>query len=50
MKKLIRYSYGLTLFDVLQSMQNGWSVSVYKKRLCLENEKTIFLPNRMPKP
>lgn len=50
MKKLIESSLSITLFDVLQSMQNGWTVSTYKRRLYLENEKTIFLPNRMPKP
>jgi len=50
MKRIQKYSYGLTLLDVQQSVNNGWQVSVYKKRLCLENEKTIFVPNFMPKP
>lgn len=50
MKNVIKYSYGLTLLDVMQSMQNGWQVSTYKGKLCLENEKTIFLPNYMPNP
>lgn len=49
MKKLIKYPYCLTLFDVMQSVQNGWHISVHEKRLCLENEKTIFKPLSMPK-
>lgn len=50
MKKIIKYSYLLTLFDVKQSVSAGWAVSTYKNKLCLENDKVIFIPNYMPKP
>ena len=50
MKKIIKHSYLLTLYDVNQSIKAGWAVSKYKDKLCLENEKVIFVPNYMPKP
>lgn len=49
MKKIIKQSILLSEFDVRQSVNNGWLVSVHKGRLCLENEKTIFKPASMPK-
>ena len=50
MKNIVSVSIQLTLSDVNQSLKNGWTLGVYKGRLCLENEKTIFKPASMPKP
>jgi len=50
MKNVIMWSSRLSLLDVNQSLQNNWVLSTYKGKLCLENEKTIFVPYYMPKP
>jgi len=49
MKKLIKSSLFLTLFDIRQSIKHGWVVSTHERKLCLENEKVIFVPYSMPK-
>jgi hypothetical protein len=49
MKKVINYYECLSTDDVKKSIKAGWSISVYKNKLCLENAKTIFIPYYMPR-
>jgi hypothetical protein len=49
MKRIINYYECLSIADVKQSIKAGWVISKYKKKRCLENKKTIFIPYFMPK-
>ena len=49
MKKIIYYYQCLNIEDVKQSVKAGWAISKHKKKRCLENNKTIFIPYFMPK-
>lgn len=48
-KKIVKFTKTLSLLDVQLAVNNGWNVSKFKGRLCLENSKTIFAPLSMPK-
>jgi len=49
MKRIINYYECLNIDDVEKSIKAGWTISMHKKKRCLENNKTIFIPYFMPK-
>ena len=49
MKKIINYYECLSLDDVKKSLKAGWKISTHKKKCCLENANTIFIPYSMPR-
>jgi len=49
MKKIIKVSIALTKIDVIQCVQGGWTISTHNKKMCLENQKIIFIPALMQK-
>jgi len=49
MKRIIYYYECLSIADVKQSIKAGWVISKHKKKRCLENAKTIFIPYYMPR-
>jgi hypothetical protein len=50
MKKIIKTTLSLSQKDVSKSIKGGWAISIHNSKLCLENEKTIFVPAYMKKP
>ena len=50
MKKIIKTTLSFSKKDVEKSIKGGWTISIYNNKLCLENEKTIFIPSYMIKP
>jgi hypothetical protein len=50
MKNLVKTTLSFSQKDVLKSIKGGWAISIHNSKLCLENEKTIFVPAYMMKP
>jgi len=50
MKKIIKTTLSFSQKDVEKSIKGGWAISIYNHKLCLENEKTIFVPSYIKKP
>jgi len=47
-KRLVKFFDKLSMLDVMRCVQGGWAISKHNGRICLENDKTVFLPVSMP--
>jgi hypothetical protein len=48
MKKIIRTGISLNKADIEKMIKLNWWRSIYNGKFCMENTKTIFIPNHLP--